>query len=193
LQAATPKSGAAAEHSAPPVAGAPPAKQTEDEKRAQIAKNPSEQSPASHPGETPQQAKERTDKAREEFKKSGGTERKITGPVQKHHAVSNKAHEAPAAKESVEILENAQTSGEPDLLTSEENIVSVEDHGDAHGENYHVIVRNRLKAAVDGKTPHTPEYRQAVLTALRAIKAACQTPGTVLNLMSKKISAGGIR
>lgn len=169
-------------------------RESDAERRARIARRPSDKSAPVQPGETPQQAKERTDKALRDFEKSGKTVDKITGEVQDHHVVSNKAPNSPAVRESIEILENARTSPEePDLLTAKENRVDVEDHGDAHGENYHVIVRNRLKAAVAGKTPHTPDYREAVLSALRQIKLECQTKGTRLNLMTIKRNKGGMR
>jgi Domain of unknown function (DUF4157) len=192
----TPAGGAAtATATAPaPARGPSPAPESDAERRARLARNPTVESPATKPGETPQQAKERTDAAQRQFEESGREVTKIVGPTQEHHVVSNKAPNSPAARESIEILQNARTSAEQaDVLTSDANIVRVENHGDAHGENYHVIIRNRLRTAVAGKQPRTPEYRDAVLAELGRIKLDCQTKGTTLNRMTVKVSTGGMR
>ena len=176
------------------VPGGPPTPQSEEERRAQLARTPSDKTAPIKPGETPAQAKERTDAAQKKFEESGGEVQKIVGKVEDHHVVTNKTENSPAANQSKQILENARTDPtQPDLLTSDENIVGVEDHGEAHGENYHVVVRNRLVKAVDGLTPRTPAYRDAVLKELGNLKRDCQTKGTNLNTMTIKRSAGGQR
>ncbi len=165
-------------------------------KRDKIARNPSNKLTPSKapPGETPQQADARTKAATAELEKSGGQVNRIVGETQLHHLASNKSPNSPAAQESIQILDNARTDpSQRDLLTAPENLVRVEDHGDAHGENYHELVRNRLKNAVAGKSPHTPAYREAVLAALHQMKIDVQTKGTMINLLTIKVSKGGVR
>jgi len=114
--------------------------------------------------------------------------KRITGRVEEHHVASDKAHKNEDARKSLEILANADLKPQ-----SKPNLVTVEDHGVAHGDFYHKIVRERLEGATERKTPHTNEYQDAVRKALTDLKQDILRDGSPLNLATKKPSAGGSR
>jgi hypothetical protein len=61
------------------------------------------------------------------------------------------------------------------------NLVEVEGHIGPHPMQYHQLVFRRLNSAVDGLTPGTTAYREAVLKELRALAKLIQKPGSPLN------------
>ncbi|WP_217639777.1 SpvB/TcaC N-terminal domain-containing protein [Arthrobacter sp. ok909] len=165
------------------------AKASDSDKRAQIASSPSnKQPPAKSPGETPQQAEARLAITVDKFKKSGGEVTVLKGKVEDHHLVSNKTTKPDsAAHKSIEILKNARTDPlQTDLINDQANLLSLENHGGAHGENYHVAVYNRLSLAVKDLIPHTAAYRAAVLESLHDMKLDLIRKDSYLNSLTTR-------
>nr|WP_246173404.1 AHH domain-containing protein [Phyllobacterium endophyticum] len=61
------------------------------------------------------------------------------------------------------------------------NKVHVPGHKGPHPREYHEYVFDKLKDALSGIKPHTPEYRTALENTLNKIRQEAVTPGTQVN------------
>ncbi|MEU8941995.1 SpvB/TcaC N-terminal domain-containing protein [Streptomyces goshikiensis] len=118
--------------------------------------------------------------AQKEYFDSG---REPTKPVlkpQDHHLLTDKDPEFKAKFE--EILKAASMPGREDLtLQSDENIVSVPGHRGKHGEEYHQPVLDALEKALEGKAPHSQEYRDALTGEMHRLKLEVLDEASDLN------------
>jgi RHS repeat-associated protein len=74
------------------------------------------------------------------------------------------------------ILDNASMD-----FDEPSNLVEIEGHQGPHPDEYHQLVYDRLKNAVDGIDSSSYEYADAVVTALSQMEEELMTPGTELN------------
>jgi hypothetical protein len=126
------------------------------------------------PGPTAVQENARVAEAQKKYAASGGRVTQITGKVERHHIASNKA---PKWAERFELL----FEGAGMTLSDKRNIVSLQDHGGPHGDDYHQIVFNRLTEAVKGKQAGSQAYKDAFTDELRNLKRDVLRPGSPLN------------
>ncbi|MFC6517608.1 AHH domain-containing protein [Streptomyces goshikiensis] len=99
---------------------------------------------------------------------------------QDHHLLTDKDPEFKAKFE--EILKAASMPGREDLtLQSDENIVSVPGHRGKHGEEYHQPVLDALEKALEGKAPHSQEYRDALTGEMHRLKLEVLDEASDLN------------
>jgi hypothetical protein len=134
------------------------------------------------PIETKQAANARVAADREKFLKAGGEiDVSKVADFEKHH-VATKYGEAGEANKV--LFENADL---PKGIEADANKISVSGHEGPHGRDYNVPVTQRLQKAVAGKTPHTPEYREALLEELGKIRGEVGKKGSDLNdLVTRK-------
>jgi len=128
------------------------------------------------PGLTSAQKNARSDAARQKYLASGGVVDRITR-FQKHHIASNKAYKW--IERFKELFKGAGMK-----LSDEANLVSLKDHGGAHGDDYHQIIYNRLTEATKDTTAGTQAYRDAFRAELIALKHHIQQKGSTLNQLT---------
>ncbi|CAG2149643.1 hemagglutinin repeat-containing protein [Cupriavidus numazuensis] len=100
---------------------------------------------------------------------------------QLHHVCTDKncvsaANGGPWTPEFEKLFDGAGMS-----LQDQANKVMVEGHKGPHPQEYHEAVYERLDGAVQGIRRGTPEYENALRSALEKIKIEIATPGTNLN------------
>jgi hypothetical protein len=90
------------------------------------------------------------------------------------------------------IFANANRPKEKDPvgLDSDYNLVVVPGHKGPHGDDYSKVILSRLSKAVGKHTPHTEEYRAALIAELNQLKLDVNTPGNPLYTMVRSTSWG---
>jgi A nuclease family of the HNH/ENDO VII superfamily with conserved AHH len=108
-----------------------------------------------------------------------------TGPL--HHIFTNKFWKSllrggPWSPRFEKIFKKAGLE-----LDGEYNEVKVPGHKGPHPKAYHTYIYERLTSAIEGLTPYTSEYRNAVLDVLAKLRLEAETPGTQMNKWLLKI------
>jgi RHS repeat-associated protein len=142
--------------------------------------------PPSEPNQSPDPRATKTpnsqiDAERQKFLDNGGTVRVIKRATELHHIASDKSAKYTPIFEK--LFADAGLS-----LQDDANLVRVEGHGNAHGPDYHEAILARLNKAVEGKTPGSQEYKDALTKGLGEAKQdIANRPGSTLNrLVTRK-------
>ncbi len=78
-----------------------------------------------------------------------------------------------------DLFNNADIS----ISAEDANIVRITNHKGSHNDAYHQIIYDRLSRSVQQFQPHTPQYREALIETLDAIRADLLTPNHPLRGM----------